>query len=119
MAQDRVRNLNRVRPMPAGAGQGVVYPAPVISSLSSGTPNANDATITWTTNVVADSHVFWGLTNAYGGASSPIMSATYETSHSIQITGLTAATTYHYKVLTRTPGGQYAQSADGTFETAP
>ena len=92
---------------------------PVISSLSSGTPNANDATITWTTDIKADSQVFWGLTTAYGGASSPIMVATYETSHSVQITGLTAATTYNYKVLSRTPGGTYTFSANGTFETAP
>lgn len=90
----------------------------VLSSISSGVPNATDATITWTTNVAANSAVFWGLTAAYGGASSPVTSAVYETSHSIQITGLVTATLYHYKVLSRTPTGAYAQSADGTFTTA-
>lgn len=90
----------------------------VISSLSSGTPNANDATITWTTNRAANSAVFWGLTVAYGGASSPVTSAVYETSHSIQITGLASGTLYHYKVLSRDPTGAYVQSADGTFTTA-
>ena len=101
-----------------GRGMGDLYGTPVITLLSSGTPNATDATITWTTNVVADSQVFWGLTTAYAGASSPIMNFTYVTSHSVQITGLTTATTYHYKVLTRTPGGVYVFSADGTFITA-
>ena len=91
---------------------------PVISSLSSGVPNATDATITWTTDIKADSQVFWGLTTAYGGASSPIMDFTYGTAHSVQITGLTANTTYNYKVLTRTPGGTYTFSANNTFITA-
>ena len=100
------------------SGSGTSMPAPAISSLSSGTPNANDATITWTTDYKADSQVFWGLTSAYGGASSPIMDFTYQTSHSVQITGLTALTTYHYKVLSRTAQGAYAFSADNTFVTA-
>ena len=91
---------------------------PVISSVDSGTPNAEDATITWTTNVIADSHVFWGLTTAYGGLTSPIMVATYETSHSVQITGLTANTEYNYRILTRTPTGAYTFSANQTFTTA-
>ena len=101
------------------AGGGTFDSAVLLTSISSGTPNAQDATITWTTNVAANSRVFWGLTAAYAGASSPVKSETYETSHSIQITGLTAATTYHYKVLSRRPSGIYAESADGTFETAP
>ena len=99
-------------------GQALDANPPVISSLSSGVPNANDATITWTTDFVADSQVFWGLTTAYAGATSPIMNFTYGTSHSVQITGLAGATLYHYKVLTRRPGGAYAFSADGTFTTA-
>ncbi len=100
---------------PAAAGGDL---SPVITLLSSGTPNANDATITWTTNVLSDSQVFWGLTAAYAGATSPIMNFTLVTSHSVQITGLTSATLYHYKVLSRTPGGAYTFSADGTFTTA-
>ena len=107
------------RPLQPSVGAGSTDPAPpVISSLSSGTPNANDATITWTTNVPADSQVFWGLTAAYGGASSPIMDFTLVTSHSVQITGLTSATLYNYKVLSRRANGAYAFSANGTFTTA-
>lgn len=91
---------------------------PTISVLSSGTPNATDATITWTTDFLADTQVFWGLTTAYAGATSPLMDFTMVTSHSRQITGLVTATTYHYKVLSRTLGGGYAFSADSTFVTA-
>lgn len=116
----RFRRTQRPDISPYSNAQSLNWGNPVISSLSSGTPNATDATITWTTDIKADSQVFWGLTTAYGGASSPIMqdTAPYVTSHSVQITGLTSATTYHYKVLTRSPGGTYTFSADNTFVTA-
>ncbi len=100
-----------------GSGDG--SPDPILTNVSSGTPNQTDATITWTSNVATNSAVFWGLTQAYGGASSPVTSAVYETSHSIQITGLTANTTYNYRVLSRRPTGAYAYSANATFQTAP
>jgi len=103
--------------VPSGSG-GQDIRSPVLSSVSSGTPNANDATITWTTNVAADSQVFWGLTTAYAGASSPIIDYALVTSHSVLIDGLTSATEYHYKVLSRRSSGAYAFSADGTFTTA-
>ena len=114
----RFRRTQRPSVSAVAGGANMNTGNPVISSLSSGVPNANDATITWTTDVKADSQVFWGLTDAYGGASSPIMDFTYQTSHSVQITGLTTATTYHYKVLTRSPGGTYTFSSDQTFITA-
>ena len=92
---------------------------PVISDISSGTPNATDATITWTTDIASDSTVFWGLTAAYAGASSPILDPDPVTSHSVQITGLTTATLYHYAVRSRsTVTGGYSTSADDTFTTA-
>lgn len=118
---DNRADRDQARPrLPQGvvAAGNTPHPDPIISALSSGTPNATDATITWTTSVNADTQVFWGLTTAYAGATSPLMDFTYQTSHSKQITGLITATLYHYKVLSRTPGGQYAFSADGTFTTA-
>src|SRR3990167_2312782 len=114
----RFRRTQRPSVSAVAGGANMNTGNPVISSLSSGVPNANDATITWTTDVKADSQVFWGLTTAYGGASSPIMDFVYQTSHSVQITGLITATTYHYKVLTRSPGGTYTFSSDQTFITA-
>lgn len=93
--------------------------AVVISAVSFGTPNATDATITWTTDVLSDSQVFWGTTTAYGGATSPIMNFSLVTSHSVTITGLVTATLYHYKVLSRNPAtGGYAFSSDDSFTTA-
>ena len=116
---ERIRNHNRVRPSPPAPTIAVVHKPPVISSVDSGTPNATDATITWTTDILADSHVFWGLTApAYGGGTSPVIDRTRVTSHSVLITGLTTATTYHYQVMSISATGSYALSADGTFITA-
>lgn len=99
-------------------GGGLSDDGPVISSPSSGTPGATSATITWTTNLPATSMVKWGLTTAYAGASSPIHDPQYLTSHSITITGLTTATTYHYQILSALPGSGYTVTTDATFVTA-
>lgn len=93
--------------------------APINSAISSGVPNATDATITWTTDVLSDSQVFWGLTTAYAGATSPIINPVLVTSHSVQITGLVTATLYHYKIRSRNPNTQgWSESGDLTFTTA-
>lgn len=113
------QRTNRSRPSPAVPALAVVHQPPVLSNISSGVPNATDATITWDTDILADSHVFWGLTApAYGGATSPVIDRTRVTSHSVLITGLVTATTYHYKVMSISATGSYALSADGTFITA-
>ncbi len=92
---------------------------PVLSAISSGVPTSTTATITWTTSVLANGTVFWGLTNGYAGATSPLQTFTLTTSQSIQITGLVTATTYHYKVRSRDPNTDgYTDSAEGTFVTA-
>jgi len=89
--------------------------APQISSISAGTPTDTTATITWTTNESADSQVEYGLTASYG--SSTTLDGTNVTSHSQQITGLTAGTTYHYKVKSTDPFDNASESSDQTFAT--
>jgi hypothetical protein len=90
--------------------------APVISSENAGTPAQTAATITWTTDEAADSQVDYGLTASYG--SSTALNVTLETSHSEGIAGLTASTTYHYRVLSRDAAGNLATGSDHTFVTA-
>lgn len=106
----------------ADAGTSVVTDAtvywsdvPTISAISAGTPTQTDATITWTTSVNGDSQVFYGLTNAYGSQSA--LNATQTTSHSTALSGLTAGTTYHYKVVSTNAYGNYVSSTDQTFTT--
>jgi hypothetical protein len=86
-----------------------------ISSISSGTPGTASATITWTTNQTASSTIAYGIATSYGSASS---SASYLSSHSIILSGLSSGTTYHYQVQSTNVAGDYATSSDQTFTTA-
>jgi hypothetical protein len=87
---------------------------PTISAISSGTPGASTATITWTTNEAASSRVNYGLTTSYG---SNVSSGTLVTSHSLGLTGLTGGTTYHFNVVSTDANGYTATSGDNTFTT--
>jgi hypothetical protein len=89
--------------------------SPVISSISSGTPAATSATITWTTDISSSSQVNYGLTSGYG--SSTTLDSTLTKSHSVSITGLTCATAYNFQVSS-TYVAQNTLSSDNTFTTA-
>lgn len=64
---------------------------PVISSVNASSITDTTATITWTTDSASDSMV------TYNGVSTAV-DPTYVTSHSVNLTGLTAATLYSYTV---------------------
>jgi phosphodiesterase/alkaline phosphatase D-like protein len=88
---------------------------PVISAVSSSGVGSSSATITWTTDEVADSQVEYGPTSAYGQVSalaSPLVS-----SHSVALSGLSASTLYHYRVKSKDAMGNLAVSGDFTFTT--
>jgi len=89
---------------------------PSISNVQAVNVGSHSATITWTTNVPADSQVRYGTTPAYG-SQTPVDPAAV-TSHSVTLTGLVPATTYHYQVVSTNAYGS-AASADFTFATAP
>ena len=57
------------------------------------------ALINWTTDKAADSQVAFWTTAAYGTTSA--LGSTLTTAHAVNLTGLTASTTYHYQVLSR------------------
>lgn len=117
--EDRVDSLPSRNLSLLEKGGAMTQPNPTLTVISSGTPNATDATITWTSDILSDTTVFWGLTAAYAGATSPRFDPTPTLSHSIQITGLVTATTYHYAVRSRsTVTGGYTTSTDATFVTA-
>jgi hypothetical protein len=67
--------------------------------------------VAWTTNPAGNSRVDYGTTTAYG---SNVTDATSVTDHHLTISGLTANTTYHYKVTTGSD-----VSGDYTFTTPP
>jgi hypothetical protein len=85
---------------------------PIITGVTA-TPNSGGATITWTTNIVADSTVSYGTSTAYGATSTD---ATQVTAHGITLTGLAETTLYHYEVIS-SEYGTSTKSGDGTFTT--
>ncbi|MBI3618734.1 fibronectin type III domain-containing protein [Candidatus Peregrinibacteria bacterium] len=88
---------------------------PVISEVAV-TTGQTTATIAWTTNKIANSQVEYGLTNAYGSDST--LNAAFANVHSVALSGLEAATTYHYRIRTTDAGGRLTVGEDNTFTTA-
>lgn len=89
---------------------------PVISAVNtSGTTNSS-VTITWTTNEAATNQVMYGLTTSYG--STTPLDTNLVTSHSVTLSGLSASTTYHFKVKSKEASGNEAMSGDFTFTTS-
>ena len=86
---------------------------PVISNVQASVTDTT-ATISWTTNEVADSQVAYGLTSTYGTTASD---ATLVTSHSVTLSGLTAGTPYHYLVSSTDGSANTASGVDLTFTT--
>ncbi|HEY9174147.1 MAG TPA: LamG-like jellyroll fold domain-containing protein, partial [Verrucomicrobiae bacterium] len=78
------------------------------------TSNTASAIIAWTTGEAASARVEYGLTTAYGFTNS---SALVRTSHSFNLTGLTPATLYHFRVRVTDAAGNETVSGDHTFST--
>jgi hypothetical protein len=89
---------------------------PVISNLGSINITSNSATITWLTDEPADSQVEYGLTTSYGNLS--LLDSNLVSNHSVTLSGLTANTTYHYRVGSKDAAGNLALSGDYSFTTA-
>lgn len=88
--------------------------APIISNIQVINITETEATITWDTNEPSTSVVDYGLTAGYGSQQS---SGSLVTSHSVNLTGLTQGTTYHYKVTSVDAATNSASSTDATFDT--
>ena len=87
---------------------------PLISNVQVAATNTT-ATITWDTDEVSDSTVNYGLNSSYGSNSSD---ATFVTSHSLILNGLTSDTEYHYQASSTDGSSNTALSSDLTFTTS-
>ena len=72
-------------------------------------------TISWVTDEAATSQVEYGTTDAYG--SNTPLDESLTTSHNTKLTGLTPATTYHFKVKSKDANENEVASQDQTFTT--
>lgn len=89
---------------------------PVISTVTASNITQSTATISWDTDEPADSQVeFFGPCPS-GGCLTPLISAT-TVSHTVNVSGLAASTTYPFRVKSRDAAGNLAVSTPGSFET--
>lgn len=90
--------------------------APVISGINA-SAGASSATITWTTNEPATSRVDYGI--APDSLNASASAAGLNTAHSVQLTGLSSGTTYHYRVTSAdgTGNSSSAPATPATFST--
>ncbi len=90
--------------------------APTISSVSTTNQTSSSITITWTTDEAADSLVEYGPSSTYTASSS--YSATLGTAHTVVITGLSANSNFHFRVVSADAQGNKAYGTDSTFNTS-
>ena len=88
---------------------------PVLSGVTTSNITSTSAAITWTTDEASTSQAEYGTTTSYG--SSTTIDSTMVTSHSVTINGLSAWTTYHFRVKSQDAAGNLATSSDYTFTT--
>ncbi len=94
----------------------VTVPPPItISNIYVDNIAQTSAVVHWTTNVASTSKVEYGTTEKYG---EDVYDATQVTSHAVTLTGLSAATTYHFRVSSTRSGCPGGVSEDRTFTTA-
>jgi subtilisin-like proprotein convertase family protein len=86
---------------------------PVISSVSAN-PSSTTATVTWTTDEAATSVVNFGTSTSLGQTATV---SGYATAHAVTISGLTAETTYYYKVVSVDASGNEANGSVLSFTT--
>ncbi|MFN2525120.1 MAG: S8 family serine peptidase [Actinomycetota bacterium] len=89
-------------------------------AITSG-PNANNVTdvsadIVWTTDEASDSRVDYGTSS--GSYTESGTNTSMVTSHSLAVAGLTASTTYYYRVTSTDGAGNSVASAEASFTTA-
>lgn len=84
---------------------------PIISNVAVTDVTPTSATVTWTTNVQANSRVTYGSAVPPGTNQDDLTN--FVTSHSVTLTGLTPCTPYYLSVTSTDAGGNTATDANG------
>ncbi len=87
-----------------------------ISNIRAEGITATKAVIKWDTNNPGNSQVEYGFNSSYGNQKPS--NGTLVTSHSVDLTGLSADTTYHYRVTSKNVDGTKTVSGDNIFTTS-
>lgn len=91
--------------------------APAVSGV---TPSVGSTTATfaWTTDELSSTIIDYGLTSAYGSATTESDVTTKVLSHSAALSDLLVCTTYHYRVRSKDFAQNAGVSSDATFTTS-
>jgi len=98
-----------------GNGDPADTTSPIITEVASSDITEISVVITWTTDEPCDSQIEYGDTDIY--ATSSTLMTTLVTSHTVNLTGLTPETTYHFRVKSSDASGNQAMSDDYSFAT--
>ena len=88
---------------------------PVITNVTTTAIAQGSATIQWNTDIPSSSQVMYGTSPSY--TQSTTLDSSQVTSHSQTLTGLVAATTYHYEVQSTGSNNNSSVSPDQTLTT--
>lgn len=88
---------------------------PTISNISVSNITTSAARITWTTDEQVATVMDWGTSTSYGTSATD---ATLKNNHTVDLSGLSANTTYHYRITATDASGNQRVSSDNTFTTA-
>lgn len=103
-------------------GQGTTTPpvidttVPVISNVAIGSITQTGASITWTTNEPTRSQIAYGTSTVYTFETG--FGSVFATSSAHALSGLTASTTYHFRITAKDAAGNTSSTGDMTFTTA-
>jgi hypothetical protein len=104
-------------PAPSPSPSPIAPQGPVISNVSASVSGENLVFISWDLNEPGTGQVEYGVTTSYGSLSELESSFNYS-SHSQQIAGLQAGTTYHFRIRSQNQAGVLSISQDYQFTTA-
>jgi hypothetical protein len=88
---------------------------PTISNIDVTALTSDNATINWDTSANVYGYVEYGVTTSYGKVIGD--EDTLKNDHTIDLPGLFAETTYHFRIRIKDTYGNYSVSGDETFET--
>jgi hypothetical protein len=100
----------------SNGGNGGDETPPVISQISVSNITETGVDITWATDENSTSQVEYGTTTSYGSSSS--LNTALLKSQIVNLSGLDANTTYHYRVISKDADGNETVSEDKTFTTS-
>jgi photosystem II stability/assembly factor-like uncharacterized protein len=89
-----------------------------LSNIQNSSPTQNATTITWQSDEPSSSKVYYGTSTNYGLETTEQNISPRVTNHSVTLSGLTACTTYNYKISSTDANNVVSQSGNLSFITA-